>query len=106
MDINLLETMLAEGRDNALLRFTLGSAFIKHEKYAQAVEHLARAVELDPGYSAAWKQYGRALTLAGREQEAVSVYEQGIEAARLKGDMQAVREMQVFLKRLHPDHTN
>ena len=99
-EIENLESMLANGQDNALLRFALGNTFIKYKKYAEAIEHLARAVELDPGYSAAWKLYGKALAETGQDAKAITVYEQGISAAENKGDMQAAREMRVFLKRL------
>lgn len=100
VDINNLETMLESGQDTALLRFTLGNAFIRKEKFEQAVEHLARAVELDPGYSAAWKAYGKALSGLGETARAAEVYRRGIATARGKGDMQAAREMEVFLRRL------
>ena len=100
MDVNLLEKMLETGQDNALLRFTLGQAFIRHGKYEQAIEHLARAVELDPAYSAAWKHYGRALEQAGRTGDAMQAYDQGIRVAEKKGDKQAAKEMRVYLKRL------
>ncbi len=103
VDINNLESMLESGQDNALLRFTLGSAFLKHKKYEQAAEHLARAVAMDPDYSAAWKTYGKALYEAGRFDEAAEVYRRGLDAARRKGDKQAEKEMQVFLKRIHND---
>ena len=103
-EIENLESMLAKGQDNALLRFALGNAFIKYNKYADAIEHLARAVELDPGYSAAWKLYGKALAATGRQSEAVNAYQKGIAAAETKGDIQAAREMRVFLKRLNQPH--
>jgi predicted Zn-dependent protease len=99
-DVDNLETMLAAGQDNALLRFALGNAFIRHGKYAQAVEHLARAIAYDAEYSAAWKLYARSLAETGRIEEAVSAYKQGIDIAERKGDKQAAKEMQVFLKRL------
>ena len=105
VDINLLETMLASGQDNALLRFTLGSAFIKHNKYEQAVEHLAKSVELDPDYSAAWKAYGRALAESGQAEAAITAYEKGIIVAEGKGDIQAAKEMRVFLKRVQKSIT-
>jgi uncharacterized protein HemY len=89
-----------KGRDNALLRFALGSAFIKHEKYTEAITHLEKAVDLDPHYSAAWKLYGKALAASGQRVKAARVYEQGIAAAERKGDKQAAKEMRVFLKRL------
>jgi Tfp pilus assembly protein PilF len=94
-----LESMLAAGRDDALLRFTLGNAYLEDHP-ARAAEHLARAVALDPDYSAAWKSYGKALAAAGREDEARHAYRRGIETAERKGDIQAAKEMRVFLRRL------
>lgn len=99
-EIQNLETMLENGQDNALLRFALGSAFLKHGKSMEAALHLARAVEFDPAYSAAWKLYGKALEQQDRNAEAIKVYRKGIKAAEKKGDIQAAREMKVFLQRL------
>jgi len=100
VDTTTLETMLAAGKDNALLRFTLGSAFIRHKKFQQAIEHLSRAVELDPEYSAAWKIYGKALEQDGQINEAIKAFKIGIKVAEKKGDKQASKEMSVFLNRL------
>jgi len=95
-----LEAMLAAGQDNPLLRFTLGNVLLKQGKANAAVEHLREAVRQDPGYSAAWKVYGRALQSLGDVDGAIQAFETGIAAARQKGDVQAAKEMQVFLKRL------
>ena len=100
-----LESMLAAGDDNALLRFSLGNAYLEQQP-ARAAEHLARAVELDPEYSAAWKIYAKALTSAGREEQAKRAYRQGIEAAMRNGDIQAAKEMRVFLRRLERQSDN
>ena len=97
--IERLETMLANGQDNALLRFSLGNAYLKTDPH-KACEHLSRATELDPTYSAAWKLLGQAFAACNDDDAAVRTYERGIEVANDKGDMQAVREMTVFLKRL------
>ena len=98
--IENFEAMLAKGRDNALLRFGLGKAYLDQAQPALAAEHLARAVEHDAGYSAAWKLLGRALAAADREAEAMDAYRRGIEAAEARGDKQAAKEMSVFLRRL------
>ncbi len=98
--IENFEKLLAAGQDSALLRFGLGVAYQKEGEAERAIEHLARAVEMDSSYSAAWKAYGRALADAGRRQEAMDAYEKGIAVAQEKGDIQAAREMSVFLKRL------
>ena len=106
MDITKFEDMLNAGQDNALVRFTMGNAFFQHKKFDQAIEHLQKAVEMDSNYSAAWKLYGRCLLELHRLEEAVDIYEKGLEVARTQGDMQAVREMEVFLNRLRKDIEN
>lgn len=98
--IKNLEAMLARGQESAPLRFGLGDAYLKHGHLQQAIEHLRQAVVLDTKYSAAWKLLGRALTEAGRPDEARQAYSQGIAVAQARGDVQAVKEMQVFLKRV------
>ena len=64
--IDKLEKMLADGRDNALLRFSLGNEYSKLGQFDQAAMHLQQAVAHDPNYSAAWKLLGKALNEAGR----------------------------------------
>ena len=98
--IERFEAMLAAGRDDVLLRFGLGNEYLRAGEAAKAAGHLRRAVELDPGYSAAWKLLGKALAQAGDAPAAIEAYRQGITAATAKGDKQAAREMAVFLKRL------
>jgi Tfp pilus assembly protein PilF len=98
--IKNLETMLLKGQDNALIRYSLGNEYLRAKKYSEAIRHLDRAIELDPDYSAAWKLYGKALTSNNQFNEAVKAYEKGIAVAEKKGDIQAAKEMKVFLKRL------
>lgn len=92
--------MLASGRDNALLRFALGNEYLKQGNPASAAEHLRRAVEFDPKYSAAWKLLGKALTDAERWNDALAAYQQGIAVAEARGDKQAAKEMGVFARRI------
>ncbi len=92
--------MLDAGRDNALVRFSLGNEYLKTGEAGLAAEHLRAAVAHDPAYSAAWKLLGRALSESGQPHEALGVYQQGIRVAESKGDKQAAKEMAVFAKRL------
>ncbi|MGE0482887.1 MAG: hypothetical protein AB7Q81_01980 [Gammaproteobacteria bacterium] len=94
-----LERMLADGQDSPTLRFGLGNAWLADDP-ARAAVHLAAAVAQDAAYSAAWKLLGRARTALGDEAGAIAAYEQGIAAAERRGDVQAAKEMRVFLKRL------
>ena len=92
--------MLDAGRDNALLRFSLGNEYLKSGDAASAAEHLRAAVKHDPGYSAAWKLLGRALETSGSLTEALAAYREGIAVAERKGDKQAAKEMAVFARRI------
>jgi predicted Zn-dependent protease len=96
---NLLK-MLAAGRDDALLRFSLGNEYLKSGDPQAAAEHLRAAVRHDPAYSAAWKLLGRALESANALPEALAAYRDGIAVAERKGDKQAAKEMTVFARRI------
>ena len=95
-----LEKMLAAGKDNMLLRYSLGNEYLKLQQYDAAIEHLRRALDFDANYSAAWKLLGKALQEADRLPEALEVYQKGITVAEAKGDKQAAKEMAVFAKRI------
>ena len=97
--IERFEGLLAAGKDGALLRFGLGSEYFKAGDAKSAAAHLREAIALDPGYSAAWKLLGKALE-AGDPGAAADAYRKGIAAAQSRGDKQAAREMEVFLRRL------
>jgi predicted Zn-dependent protease len=94
------ERLLAAGKDGALLRFSLGNEYLKAGEPAHAAEHLARAIALDPKFTAAWKLYGKALVASGRLAEARAAYRDGIAVAGARGDKQAEKEMRVFARRL------
>ena len=98
--LEAFEQMLASGKDNALLRFSLGNACFKVGRLDDARVHLQAALVFDPAYSAAWKLLGKTLSEAGALQEARVVYEKGIAAAEAKGDIQAAKEMAVFARRV------
>jgi len=97
--INLLK-LVGTPRDGALLRFSLGSEYLKCAEFEPAIAHLNAAIEKDPGYSAAWKLLGNALAENGRVDDALAAYRKGVEVAEGKGDLQAAKEMTVFARRL------
>ncbi|WP_109992426.1 tetratricopeptide repeat protein [Salinisphaera sp. LB1] len=94
-----LQAMIDAGQDAPLARFTLGELLYKNGELETACTHLAEAVRQDPEYSAAWRLYGRVLLDADRVHAAIDALERGVEVAERRGDNQAAKEMQVFLKR-------
>ncbi|MDT3672295.1 MAG: hypothetical protein ROZ37_18390 [Aromatoleum sp.] len=93
-----LEKLLGGPRDGALLRFSLGNAWLAADP-DKAAGYYRDAVTRDPVYSAAWKGLGKALAAAGRPAEAVEAYREGIAVAERHGNIQAAKEMKVFLRR-------
>jgi Tfp pilus assembly protein PilF len=100
VEINKMESMLGLGQDNALMRFTMGKAFIKHGKFVKAAEQLVIALELEPKYSAAWKLYAQTLTELNQIKAAIEAYQQGISVANNKNELQLEDEMKAALQKL------
>lgn len=100
MDIEELEKLLGGPRDGALLRLTLGRLYLQKGAASEAIGQLRAAVNMDSGFTAAWRELGRALAKAGHDNEAADAYRRGIEVATTRGDKQAEKEMRVFLRRL------
>jgi Tfp pilus assembly protein PilF len=98
--LQAMETMLAQGKDNAMLRVGLGLGYLKEKNLEKAIEHFAVALLYNQNYSAAWKGYAKALAENNQIEMAIDTYQKGIAIAQNNGDLQAVKEMQVFFKRL------
>jgi Tfp pilus assembly protein PilF len=98
--IDTFKSILEKGNDNALLRFSLGNEYFKAADFEQAIIHLEKAIEFNQTYSAAWKLYAKTLSKNKQNTEAIKAYERGINIAKSNGEIQAVKEMRVFLKRI------
>jgi len=101
VDIESLEKLVGTPRDNAMLRLTLARLLTEKGRLTEAESQLQGAVELNAAYTAAWKELGRVRKLAENPDGAAEAWQKGIEVARENGDIQAEKEMTVFLKRLN-----
>lgn len=97
--IKRLESLLMAGQDNLLLRFGLGKAYAEQHQYSLAIQHLERAIELDPSHSSSWFWLGRACFEDQQLKRAQSTLERTISVAQTKGDKQTVKMAEVFLRR-------
>jgi len=98
---DLLE-LLEDEPDDALLRLTLGKEYLEGGDPAAALPHLERAVAVDPRYTAAYRYLGAALEALDRTDDAAEAWRRGIAVAEETGDLQAGKEMRVFLARIGP----
>ena len=86
--------------DDYFSHFGYAGALFDAGQYHEAVQAYRQAVRLKPDYSAAFRDLGKALEKSGAREEALQVYRQGIPIAERNGDLQTLKEMQVFLRRL------
>jgi uncharacterized protein HemY len=96
----MFRKLLEKDPDNPMILYSLGTELFKEGRYLEAREHLARAVENKPDYSVAYRTLGRAHYELHENAEARRVFAKGREVAQENGDLQAVREIDVFLRRL------
>ena len=94
-----LEARLAGGQDDAMLRLSLAQLHLRESDWAAARDHAVACLGHDPGQAAASKVLGKALEALG-DTPGAAAYRAGIERARAGGQIQAAREMGVFLRRL------
>jgi predicted Zn-dependent protease len=98
--ITELEELLRDEPDDPLLLLTLGKEYLDGGDPARALPVLERVVAVDPDYTAAYRYLGSALERVGRRDEAIAAWERGVAVADRTGDLQAGKEMQIFLTRL------
>jgi Flp pilus assembly protein TadD len=91
---------IAEREPNdEVAQYGFGKACLDRGLLEEAIGALTRATQIRSGYSAAYRDLGRALTEAGRPHDAIRTLRVGLQVAQKQGDLQTVREMEVFMKR-------
>lgn len=96
----MFRKLLQRDESNPMVLYSLGNELFKEGRHAEARDHLKRAVENKPDYSVAYRTLGRAHFELGEDDEAKRVFEEGRRVAGANGDLQTVREIDVFMKRL------
>jgi len=98
--IKRLRQLAESDPDDALTFFLLGRELMEVGRYEQAAQALERTVMLNNQYTAAFRFLGDCYRLGGDARQARATYEKGIAVAESTGDLQAGKEMLVFLKKL------
>jgi len=80
--------------DDAMGNFGLGELSVEEGRYAEAVDHLERALAAEPRYSAALLALGRAHEGADDLEAARETYRRGVDVAAAKGDLATANTMQ------------
>lgn len=96
----MFRKLLDKDPDNPMVLCSLGIELFKEGSYQEAKEHLARAVENKPDYSVAYRTLGRTHYELYENEAARRTFEIGREVAQENGDLQTVKEIDVFMRRL------
>ena len=84
--------------------FSFGSACLEAKRLEEARCALAKAIQVDPKHSPSYFMLGVALEALHQKEEAVKIYEAGVQAADSKGDMIPLRKMEARLRMLRSEN--
>jgi uncharacterized protein HemY len=98
--IDQFEALLAQNAQSELLHFSLGNEYFKAGRFEDAAGSFRTTIRLKSEYTAAYRQLGKTLEKTGDAAGARQAYLDGITVGEQTGDLQVIKEMQVFLKRL------
>jgi uncharacterized protein HemY len=96
----MFRKLLQRDASNPMVLYSLGNELFKEGRHAEARDHLKLAVKNKPDYSVAYRMLGRAHFELGEDTEAREVFERGRRVAEANGDLQTVKEIDVFRRRL------
>jgi predicted Zn-dependent protease len=97
---DMFRKLLEKDPSNPMIIYSLGSELFKEGRYEEARDLLQRAIQNKPDYSVAYRMLGRAYYELHENAEARNVFLKGKEVAQGNGDLQTVKEIDVFLRRL------
>jgi uncharacterized protein HemY len=97
---DMFRKLMEKDPKNPMILYSLGNELFKEEHYAEARDLLQRAIENKPDYSVAYRMLGRAHFELHENSEARSVFLKGKAVAQENGDLQTVKEIDVFMRRL------
>jgi predicted Zn-dependent protease len=97
---DIFRKLLEKDPNNPMIIYSLGNELFKEGRYKEARDVLQRAIQNKPDYSVAYRMLGRAYYELHENAEARNVFLKGKEVAQGNGDLQTVKEIDVFLRRL------
>lgn len=98
--IERLREFLKATPADCFVKHALALEYIKGGKDGLAEEQFRELLSLDETYIGSYYHLAKLLQRAGREDEAIAVYEKGMEQAKAAGDRHAYSELQSALEDL------
>jgi len=92
--IEKLKQFLESNPLDAFIQHALALEYVKLGEDGQAERLFSAILAHDPGYTGTYYHLAKLLERTNRNEDALRVYRQGIEACRKSGDLHALRELQ------------
>lgn len=92
--IERLKTFLKESPNDSFLKHALALEYIKIGNDRDAKQMFESNLTADEAYVATYYHLGKLLERTGAQQEAISIYEKGMQVAKAAGDMHSYNELQ------------
>jgi len=89
-----LKAFLKESPDDSFLKHALALEYIKIGNDEEAKTMFESNLHKDAAYVATYYHLGKLLERAGAQQEAIDIYEKGMQVAKAAGDMHSYNELQ------------
>jgi predicted Zn-dependent protease len=98
--IEQIKALIADEPHDAMLRFTLGNEHFQLAQYAEAIEALTAAIDIDPEYAFVYVQLAEAYEKSGQLERARQTIEAGRGPAARNGDPNLMRQLNDIAGRL------
>jgi predicted Zn-dependent protease len=96
----MLEEFVTADPNDSFSRYALALELEKEGRASDAIAQLQEVTARDENYIAAYYHLGRMLAKAGKEEEALAVYQRGLDAASKAGDQKTRNEIQEAIEML------
>ena|SRR5262245_6950809 len=98
--IEQIRALIVDEPHDAMLRFALGNEYFQLGRYAEAIEALTAAIEIDPEYAFVYIQLAEAYEKSGHIELAQQTVEAGRGPAVRNGDPNLMRQLDNIAARL------
>ena len=98
--LEMIKQIAEKFPDDPVALYGLGDAYMAEGQYENAIQTFQKVIQIKPDYTAAYRELGKTLAKAGKNEEAKEIYKKGMEVAQQTGELQTGKEMRVFLNRL------
>ena len=89
---------LNAGSNDPFIRYAIATEYRKSGQYEEALQFYRGLIEQDPDYVGTYYHYGKLLEETAHLQDAIDIYEKGMQVARQQNNMHAYGELQAVYR--------